>query len=113
MTEIDLLNLILLPVGLGLLGFVEPCSMGSNLVFIKYLEGKNVATKIAQVGVFALTRGLFIGVLGALVALLGALFLGVQKGAWIVLGMLYVLIGGFYVLGKAGMLMRTLGQLYT
>ncbi len=109
MTEIDLLYLILLPVGLGLLGFVEPCSMGSSLVFIKYLDGKNAATQIAKVGVFALTRGLFIGVLGALVALLGTLFLGVQKGAWIVLGTIYVLIGAFYLLGKAGILMRTLG----
>lgn len=109
MTEIDLLNLVLLPVGLGLLGFIEPCSMGSSLVFIKYLEGKNAATKIAQVGVFSLTRGLFIGALGAVVALLGALFLGVQKGTWIVLGTIYVLIGAFYVLGKAGVLMRTLG----
>lgn len=29
---------LLLPIGLGLLGFVEPCTMGSNLLLIKHLE---------------------------------------------------------------------------
>jgi cytochrome c-type biogenesis protein len=109
MNEFDLFQLVILPVGLGLLGFVEPCSIGSSLVFIKCIEGQSAATRIAQVGVFALTRALFIGALGALVALIGTAFLVLQKSGWILLGLLYIAIGAFYVFGKGGVLMGTLG----
>ena len=61
MGEDSLANLILLSVGLGLLGFIEPCSMGVNLLFIKYLEGKAAVRKASQTVVFMLTRGLLIG----------------------------------------------------
>ena len=109
MTEFELLNLVVLPVGLGLLGFVEPCSIGSSLVFVKYLEGKGRIAKLSQVAVFALTRGVFIGLLGAAAAGIGTAFLGFQKAAWIVLGTIYAMIGLFYLAGKAGFLMRTIG----
>jgi cytochrome c-type biogenesis protein len=109
MSEFDLFQLVILPVGLGLLGFVEPCSIGSSLVFIKYIEGQSAAARIAQVGVFALTRALLIGALGGLVALIGTIFLGLQKSAWILLGALYIAIGAFYAFGKAGFLMRSFG----
>ncbi|GGX86506.1 hypothetical protein GCM10007160_12280 [Litchfieldella qijiaojingensis] len=109
MSGIDLLNLVLLPIGLGLLGFVEPCSVGSSLVFVKYLEGKDRLAKLSQVTVFALTRGLFIGLLGASAVWLGTAFLGFQKAAWIVLGAIYTAIGLLYMLGKASFLMRTIG----
>lgn len=105
----DLVNLVLLPIGLGLLGFVEPCSIGSSLVFVKYLEGKERLAKLSQVAIFTLTRGVVIGLLGAAAALVGAAFLGFQTAAWIGLGALYVLVGGFYIFGKAGFLMRTIG----
>ena len=109
MTEITLFNLATLSVGLGLLGFVEPCSMGANLLFIKYLEGKSPSGKLAQTGVFMLSRGLFIGSLGALAALVGAAFVTVQKSSWILLGGIYLALGALYLAGRAGFLMRTLG----
>ncbi len=109
MTELDFINLVLLPIGLGLLGFVEPCSIGSSLVFVKYIEGKKRVAKLSQVTVFMLTRGLFIGLLGATAAGIGTAFLGFQKAAWIALGTIYAVIGLFYLIGKAGFLMRTLG----
>ncbi|HYZ25531.1 MAG TPA: hypothetical protein VE597_01355 [Geminicoccaceae bacterium] len=109
MSELTLLNILVLPIGLGLLGFVEPCSIGSTLVFIKYIEGQSAAARIVQVGVFALTRALLIGALGALAVLLGSVFLGVQKGGWVLLGLLYLAIGAFYAMGKAGSLMRSFG----
>src|SRR3546814_11777525 len=89
----DLAHFVLLPVGLGLLGFVEPCSIGSSLVFVKYLEGKGQLAKLSQVTVFTLSRGVFIGLLGASAALLGAAFLGFQTAAWIGLGASSVAIG--------------------
>ncbi len=109
MSEIYLVNLVLLPVGLGLLGFMEPCSMGANLLFIKYLEGKATARKLAHTGVFMLTRSLFIGALGILAVIIGATVVTVQKGFWILLGGVYLILGALYLAGRAGFLMRTLG----
>lgn len=107
--EPTLTNLVVLPLGLGLLGFVEPCSIASTLVFVKTVEGKKPASKLAQVGVFALTRAVFIGLLGVLAVVLGSAFLGLQRGAWFVLGTLYVLLGLLYLTGRAKRLMVSLG----
>ncbi len=109
MTDFTLSSVVLLPIGLGLLGFVEPCSIGSTLLFVKYLEGKDAASKLAQVGVFAGTRAVFIGLLGMLAAVLGTVFLGFQRSAWGVLGAVYVGLGLLYLIGKAGILMVSLG----
>ncbi len=109
MTAGALTSLVLLPIGLGLIGFVEPCSIGSTLVFIKYLEGKSAAAKFAQVAVFTATRAVFIGLLGVLAVIFGAAFAGFQKVGWILLGAIYVGIGVLYVLGKVGVLMVSVG----
>jgi cytochrome c-type biogenesis protein len=105
----ELTNLLLLAAGLGLLGFVEPCSIGSSLLFVKYLEDKEGSRKVAETVLFALTRAVFIGLLGLVAALLGAAFLGVQRGAWILLGAGYALIGVLYAAGRARALMISLG----
>lgn len=104
---------ILLPIGLGLFGFVEPCSIGATLVFIKAMEGKPAVQRIAQVALFAVSRGLFIGLLGVAAVAMGRAFLGLQKGAWLALGLLYVAIGVIYLAGRASALMRTLGPKLT
>lgn len=109
MMEFGPMNLVILPIGFGLLGFVEPCSIGSTLVFIKHLERKEAAVKIAQVAVFTVVRAVFIGLLGMLAVVVGASFLGFQRGAWVLLGAIYVAIGALYVLGKARALMISLG----
>jgi cytochrome c-type biogenesis protein len=99
----------LLPVGLGLIGFVEPCSIGSTLLFIKLMEERPAAVKLAQVAAFALTRGAFIGLLGAAAALIGSAFLGFQKAGWLALGLLYLAIGILYLSGHIGWLVRSVG----
>ena len=80
MSEIEFSSLALLAVGLGLLGFIEPCSMGANLLFIKYLEGKATIRKLTQTTIFMLTRGLFIGALGALAGRAGFLMRSLGPG---------------------------------
>ena len=89
MIETGFIGLVVIPAGLGLVGFVEPCSIGSSLIFVKYLEGKSGAAKVAETALFALVRATFIGLLGVLAALLGALFFDLQRGAWLLLGGLY------------------------
>lgn len=109
MTTALTLTSLLLPVGLGLLGFVEPCSIGSTLIVVKHLEDKGPAAKLAELGAFALTRAAFIGLLGVLAVLVGATFLWLQRGAWIALGAVYVMIGLLYLTGQVGLLMRSVG----
>ena len=90
-----------LPVGLGLWGFVEPCSLGTTLIVVKHLEGKSSARKLAHVSLFAGTRAVLIGFLGMAAVVLGRAFLGVQRGAWIFLGAVYLVLGLLYLAGKA------------
>jgi cytochrome c-type biogenesis protein len=108
-TEFGFINLLVLPAALGLLGFIEPCSIGSSLIFIKYLERKDAARKLAETILFAATRAIFIGALGVVAALLGTAFLGLQKGAWILLGAVYILIGSLYLAGWTRVLMLSVG----
>ncbi|HEX9672369.1 MAG TPA: cytochrome c biogenesis protein CcdA [Burkholderiales bacterium] len=100
---------ILLPIGLGLFGFIEPCSIGSTLVFIKVMEGRPPAVKLWQVGVFTVTRALFIGALGGIAVLVGSVFIGFQKAMWTGLGGLYIALGLLFVTGRAGYIMTSLG----
>lgn len=109
MAELDLVNLLVLPLALGLFGFIEPCSIGASLLFIKSVEGRSASAKVAQAAVFTLTRALFIGLLGLLAAFVGGAFIGLQKAGWVALGGLYAALGLVYLAGKAGGLMRTLG----
>jgi cytochrome c-type biogenesis protein len=102
-------DLVAIPAGLGLIGFVEPCSIGSTLLVVKYLEGKSAGRKLAEAMLFTVTRGLFIGALGATAALIGSLFIGFQKAAWIALGFLYIGIGALLALRQAGPLMVAIG----
>lgn len=109
MNEIGLLNTVALPIFFGLFGFIEPCSIGSTLIMVKQMEGRTGRQKIAQMLVFAGTRGLFIGLLGVVAASVGAAFLGWQRAAWFMLGALYVALGLMYLSGRAGWLMRSFG----
>lgn len=100
MNELGLLHLVLLPAGLGLLGFVEPCSIGSSLLFVKFLEGKGRAAKISQTALFTATRATFVGTLGAAAVVVGSAFASYQRLAWVVLGIAYTLLGLLLVTGR-------------
>lgn len=99
----------LLPIGLGLLGFVEPCSIGSTLLFIKLMEGKPAAVKVGQAAAFALSRAIFTGLLGASAAMVGKAILDFQRVGWLVTGLVYFAIGTMYLTGHAGILMKRIG----
>lgn len=102
---------LLLPIGLGLLGFVEPCTMGSNLLLIKHLERRPYRNRLVQMLVYAATRALLMGVLGATAALIGARFFDLQRVLWVGLGAVYLGFGLLYLAGRQGRLMVRLGPL--
>lgn len=101
--------LVLVPLGLGLLGFVEPCSIGASLLFLKSVEGNSPAVKVMQAVLFTLTRAGFIGMLGVVAALVGAVFLDFQRFGYVLLGSLYVVLGAIYLTGNASKVMRSIG----
>lgn len=107
----DLWLMLAAPLGLGLLGFVEPCSVGAHLIFVKYLEGADRPRTVLETGVFALTRALFFGGLGVLAAALGAAFLELQRGFWILLGSLYALLGIIYLARRHDALTRIFARI--
>lgn len=109
MTDLALMNGVVLPVVFGLVGFVEPCSIGTTLLMVKQLEGRPVGERLVQAVLFMATRALAIGLLGLVAAAVGAAFLGFQRGAWLLLGLLYLALGLMYVTGRAGMLMHAFG----
>ncbi|MGI8401006.1 MAG: cytochrome c biogenesis protein CcdA [Gemmatimonadaceae bacterium] len=94
---------------LGLLGFVEPCTVGSSVLFVKYLQGKSAAAVKLEAIVFAGTRALVLGGLGVVAALAGRAILPYQRGFWIGLGVLYGLVGTLYLSGHQRLLARRLG----
>ncbi len=51
MTEFSFLALAF---GLGLLGFIEPCSIGANGIFLGYLQKKDRSVRIRETVRFAL-----------------------------------------------------------
>ena len=55
----------MLPIGLGLLGFVEPCTIGGHLVFLRSLWKLTARQKMASLLIFTLTRSAVAGVFGA------------------------------------------------
>jgi len=109
MNELTIVNVIALPVFFGLVGFLEPCSIGSTLLMVKQLEGRTGREKVAQMLIFSATRGVVVGLLGLLAALVGSAFLGWQKAAWLLLGAFYVVLGALYLFGLSGALMRAIG----
>lgn len=109
MTGNALLDLVGLPIAFGLFGFIEPCSIGTTLVFVKLIEGKSGAQKFAQLAALALGRAGFVGLLGVAAAFVGSAFFGFQKAAWIVLGAVYAALGVAYVSGRIGPLLRSVG----
>jgi cytochrome c-type biogenesis protein len=105
----DLGYQLTLALALGLLGFIEPCSLGAHLLFLRFIEGKGRVVKLQQVAIFATTRALFIGGLGTLAALLGQRFFTFQRGGWLLLGVLYTALGVIYLSGKTSRLLGHLG----
>lgn len=90
-------TLVLLPIGLGLLGFIEPCTIGAHMLFLRSIEGAAAPARHRAVAVFAATRTVVIGLIGVGFVLLGQRLVGFQTGLWLVFGSAYLLIGLAYL----------------
>lgn len=107
MSEIALVALAL---GLGLLGFIEPCSLGASGVFLSHLRNKSRAARLYETIKFALVRSAVLGLFGLGLAFLGGFVFTAQKGFWLFLGLLYLALGIAVIL-NARLRWRLFGRL--
>ncbi len=99
--ELTFHTIILLPMFLGLLGFIEPCTVGSHLVFLGTLDSRRYIEKVVTTFTFIVVRALVAGLFGSLVASLGKGLVGFQTDLWIVFGSIYLGLGIAFLIGKA------------
>jgi cytochrome c-type biogenesis protein len=92
------LSFLALAFGLGLLGFIEPCSLGANGIFLGYLREKDKGTRILETAKFTLSRSVVLGLFGLGIAFLGSFVFSAQKGFWLLLGLLYLALGVVIIL---------------
>tara|TARA_R110002126_G_scaffold217419_2_gene363276 strand:+ start:3986 stop:4720 length:735 start_codon:yes stop_codon:yes gene_type:complete len=104
--ESTALEFVLLPIGLGLLGFIEPCTIGGHLLFLDTQVGRSSREKLNAVLSFVATRSLVSGLFGALIAFLGQTIISMQTGFWLVFGVIYLTIGAAFLIGRAGFIKR-------
>jgi cytochrome c-type biogenesis protein len=104
--EFSTLELILLPIGLGLLGFIEPCTIGGHLLFLETQNGRSSREKLNSVLTFIATRAFVAGLFGAVIAFLGQKLISAQTGIWLIFGVIYLIIGMTFLIGKPGFIKR-------
>ena len=95
----DIVATFALAAGLGLLGFVEPCTVGSTAVLFRSAAELDWERRLRFATAYVTVRTVLTGLLGIAAVLVGSLFIGFQKAMWIGLGVLYVGIGAIYIAG--------------
>jgi cytochrome c-type biogenesis protein len=100
---------LLTPIGLGLLGFVEPCSLGANAVFLSYVAPLSGWRRVAEALTFTLSRGIFLGLIGAAAGTVGGPVLALQRWYILALGIVFVLLGVLVLAGGSRSLPRLPG----
>ncbi len=84
---------VLLALGLGLLGFIEPCTIGAHILFLSAQQGRRLRQRLSAALVFLLARLVVMGGFGGLIVLLGQRLISVQTGMWLVFGAIYLGLG--------------------
>ncbi len=97
---------VLTPIGLGLLGFLEPCSLGANAIFLSYVLPLPAWRRVGEAMAFTLSRGVFLGLIGAAAGAAGGAVLAVQRWYIMTLGIVFVLLGLLVLTGGSKYLPR-------
>lgn len=90
---------LLLAFGLGLLGFVEPCTIGAHMLFLGGQRNRPMGQRLGAAFVFLLARLIVMGGFGGLIVVLGQRLIGVQTGAWLIFGAVYLGLGFAIIAG--------------
>lgn len=104
--EFSFQTLFLLPIALGLLGFIEPCTVGAHLIFLNRIGRNSVTETIAATILFVAVRTVTVGIIGIIVVALGQRVIAAQTTLWLVFGVIYILIALAYFMGRADWVKR-------
>jgi len=96
----SLYDVLLIPFLFGLIGFVEPCSLGINVIFLNHIKRFSKAKRLAETILFTLIRGSILALVGLSAAYIGQQFITIQASLFSILGIIYFLLGVFLILGK-------------
>lgn len=102
--ELTPTTVLLLPIGLGLLGFVEPCTVGAHLIYLRSQDGLSISARMRSLAVFVLARAAVMGLFGALIAFAGETLIEAQTLLWLLFGLIYVVLGGGILAGRSRLL---------
>lgn len=84
---------VALAFGLGLLGFVEPCTIGAHLLFLDRQLARPASRRLSAASSFILARLIVMAGFGGAIVYLGQRAIGIQTGFWLVFGAIYLTLG--------------------
>lgn len=90
---------LLLAFGLGLLGFVEPCTIGAHMLFLGSQRTRPMGQRLSAALIFLLARLAVMGGFGGMIVVLGQRLIGLQTGAWLIFGAIYLGLGATILAG--------------
>jgi cytochrome c-type biogenesis protein len=94
------LDLLLIPLFLGLVGFVTPCSLAVNLIFLGYIRGKPRAVRLTQGAIFTLIRALILMILGLLFGYIGQAVVGFQFAYRPIIAVVFIAAGVLFLVSR-------------
>lgn len=93
----EIFQIIILPLLLGLLGFIEPCSIGINAIFLAHINKLDAFKRVGEAALFMLIRALVLSILGISIAFVGSTLFTFQTYFFIILGVFYIILGFGYI----------------
>lgn len=100
---------VTLSFGLGLLGFIEPCTIGAHVLFLGAQRTRGMRQRLSAVTIFLVAKVVVMGGFGGLIVILGQRLIGVQTGAWVVFGAIYLCFGLGFLIGWERALRHRIG----
>lgn len=94
----NIYDLLLIPLLFGLLGFIEPCSMGLNIIFLNKINTMSRGKRLRETLLFTLVRGFFFALVGLSAAFIGSRLIVIQSSFFVILGVVYILLGIFTII---------------
>jgi len=99
-SKMSFYSTIILPFVFGLIGFVEPCSMGINMMFLSSIDRTSSARRIREIAVFMLVRALVLALLGVSASIVGSKLFSFERGFFVLLAVIYISIGLLMIFSK-------------
>lgn len=96
-------QVVWIPLVFGLVGFVEPCSIGIHMVFLGSVAEDPAGRRLAGVALFAGVRALLMSALGLSAAWVGTRLFAWQSGWFLVLGAAYLAVGAWLMFGRGSL----------